>query len=338
VAGAALTNTKGRDMGGKTKHDVSELYKTVSRLDPAIARRWKDRTNDDPNHKFTAADIEAIVGPLVEGRGEISENQSKAIVELMDNPRASRPALNKLTQYVEKIGAQLRFQAVALKGDALKPVYAALGHGTTGRIMFQSPKTNISYAPSDYAAVADLVAANQIDVFEIKNDRLYKLSWEAAFVISGVDMIFLYRAASPLERAFNIVHEATHVIQDKRGDRSPRQYHEADAYIAEAIAVHALNKGKAYYDGPIHEQAFSAAELLLRDDKSNAGKAYDKVVDAVAAEYKNPKKPYDSLKGSNGSIAMFKKFVEMERLVEFARDCVESGVSTLTKGVADSLP
>src|SRR5882762_2320119 len=158
-------------MGGPTKHDVSDLYKTVSRLDPAIARRWKDRTNDDPNRKLTAADIEAIVGPLVEGRVEISENQSKAIVELMDNPRASRPALDRLTQYVEKIGAQLRFQSVALKGDGLKPVHAALGHGTTGRIVFQSPKTNISYAPSDYAAVADLIATNQIDVFEIKNDR-----------------------------------------------------------------------------------------------------------------------------------------------------------------------
>ena len=325
-------------MGGPTKHDVSDLYKTVSRLDPAIARRWKDRTNDDPNRKLTAADIEAIVGPLVEGRVEISENQSKAIVELMDNPRASRPALDRLTQYVEKIGAQLRFQSVALKGDGLKPVHAALGHGTTGRIVFQSPKTNISYAPSDYAAVADLIATNQIDVFEIKNDRLYKLSWEAAFVISGADVMFLYRSASPLERAFNIVHETTHLIQDKRGDGSQRQYREADAYIADAVAVHALNNGKAYYDGPIRERAFSAAESLLRGDKSGFGKAYDGVVAAVAAEYKNPQKPYDSSRTSNSSIAAFKKFVEMERLVEFTRDCVESGVSTLTKGIADSLP
>src|SRR3954447_15791639 len=283
-------------MGGPTRHDVSDLYKTVSRLDPAIARRWKDRTHDDPNRKLTAADIEAIVGPLVEGRGEISENQSKAIVELMDNPRASRTALDRLPQYVEKIGAQLRFQTVALKGDDLKPVYAALGHGTTGRIMFQSPKTNLSYAPSGYAAVADLIANNQIDVFEIKNDRLYKLSWEAAFVISGVDMMFLYRSASPLERAVKIVHETTHVIQDKRGDRSQRQYHEADAYIAEAFAVHALNHGTEYYDSSIRERAFSAAGSLLRNDKSNFGKAYGDVVDAVAAEYKNPKRPYDSSK------------------------------------------
>jgi hypothetical protein len=337
VAGAALTNTKGRDMGGKTKHDVSELFTTVSRLDPAIARRWKDQTHDDPSHKFTAHDIEVIVGPLVEGRAEISEDQSKAIVELMDNPRGSRPALNKLTQYVEKIGAQLRFQSVALVGDELKPVYAALGHGTTGRITFQSPKTNISYAPSDYAAVADLVATKQINVFEIKNDRLYKLSWEAAFVISGVDMIFLYRSASPLERAFNIVHETTHVIQDKRRDRSQARYREADAYIAEAIAVHALNKGQAYYDGLIYDRAFAAAELLLRNDKSMVGKAYDDVVDAVEAEYKNPKKPYDG-KASNSSIAAFKKFVEMERVLGLVRDSVDSGLSNLAKGVADSLP
>jgi hypothetical protein len=317
-------------MGGKTPGQTSDLYKTVAALDRDIAERWRRQTNDDPNHKLTAADIEVIVGPLAKGRKTITEDQSKAIVELMQNPRASRPALARLTKYVDEIAAQLRFQAEPLVGDALKPILAALGHGTTGRIMFQSPKTNISYAPHDYAAMADLIGAGgRIFVYEIKNDRLYKIASNAAFVESGDDTIFLNRSTDPAERALRIVHEATHLIQDVRGGGLQRQYLEADAYVAESIATSAVNHGKQYFDGAIHDRAFAAAQLVLAGDSSAAGKAafgkaYDNVVTAVAAEYTNPTKAYDKHGSKAETIALFKKYLEMEQFVEWAQDALET--------------
>ncbi len=54
------------------KEIVSDLYKTVHAMDPGVADRWKRRSKDDPNHKLTASDIDAIVGPLLEGRNIIS--------------------------------------------------------------------------------------------------------------------------------------------------------------------------------------------------------------------------------------------------------------------------
>ncbi|MEN3382315.1 MAG: hypothetical protein V7608_2359 [Hyphomicrobiales bacterium] len=150
MAGVVLKKTeKGKDMGGKANHGVSELYKTVSKLDPGIAGRRKQQTTDDPKHELTAADIVMIVGPLLDGPKIIMEDQFKAIVELFQKPRVSQPALAKLKEYVDKIGSRRRFQSQKLAGDELKPVYAALGQGVTGRIMFQSPMSNTSYAPFD---------------------------------------------------------------------------------------------------------------------------------------------------------------------------------------------
>ena len=62
-------------MGGKANHGVSELYKTVFKLDPGIAGRWKQQTTDDPKHELTAADIVMIVGPLLDGPKIITEDQ-----------------------------------------------------------------------------------------------------------------------------------------------------------------------------------------------------------------------------------------------------------------------
>jgi hypothetical protein len=320
-------------MGGKENHGVSELYKTVSKLDPGIAERWKHQTTDDPKHELTAADIVMIVGPLLDGPKIITEDQCKAIVELFQKPRVSQPALAKLREYVNKIGSRRRFQSRKLTGDELKPVYAALGQGVTGRIMFQSPVSNISYAPFDYAAVANFVGNSLMSVFEIQNDKLYALATDAAFLVTGVDMMFLYHSSDPLSRTLTIVHEATHVIQSKRGRGIQRQYIEADAYVAQAIATYTLNNGKPYLEGLIHERAFWAAEWLLRfNDKSASSKehwsfAYGEVVKMVAREYDNPTEAVDSNFKPNEErdrIVMFNRLAKMEEFLSVARDSIES--------------
>jgi len=65
---------------------VSDLYKRVFAMDSGVADRWKKRTKDDPNQKLTAADIDAIVGPLLSDKNKISEGQGDAIAELMQEP------------------------------------------------------------------------------------------------------------------------------------------------------------------------------------------------------------------------------------------------------------
>jgi hypothetical protein len=104
---------------------------------------------------------------------------------------------------------------------------------------------------------------------------------------------------------------------------------EAEAYVAESIATSAVNHGKQYFDGAIHDRAFAAAQFVLAGDSSAAGKAafgkaYDDVVTAVAAEYKNPTKAYDKHGSKAETTALFKKYLEMEQYVEWAQDALET--------------
>ncbi len=96
----------------------------------------------------------------MDGDNKISENQANAIVELLQKPRATKEAIERLKKYYAIAQSQLRFETKILKGDALKPVYTALGHSTVAKIIFKSPGTNISYSPGDYWAVADLYVMN----------------------------------------------------------------------------------------------------------------------------------------------------------------------------------
>ena len=291
---------------------MSELYTQLLWLDPPIAIRWKQRTNDDPNRRLTAADIEAILGPL--RTGKIGVAQGKAIVEIMQKPRASDEAvgaLKKIMGEIEDIHLSGRevFQTKKLSGNELSQVCDALGLANTSRILFTSPKTNATYASFDYLAVAEGIKAGAPEVFTLNVDRLNILMTSAASYNSTGNKFYIHRTRNLKELAATIVHEATHVIQDFRQIEARRKYIEADAYIAEAIATYSFNNGQSLYEPTsIYGLAFSAAkyliffsdnrEVYLAANSSNTrevetgrnmwARAYDKVVDAVTKAYADP--------------------------------------------------
>ena len=319
---------------------MSDLYKTVHAMDPGVAERWKRRTKDDPNHKLTTSDIDAIVGPLFDGNNKISENQGNAIVELLQKPRATKEAIERLKQYYVKARSQLRFETKILKGDALKPVYTALGHATVAKIIFKSPGTNISYSPGDYWAVADFIRDELITVIEIRIGNLRKLSDEVAFFASGVDLLYVYNGRTPQEQTLSIIHEATHAIQGKRSSGLQVQFLEADAFLAQAIAALTLNSGKPLTDtGHILAAAQIEASWVYwphqMTDKNKAHwqEQYGKIVEAVAEVYPNATDRDNGLSSSARNIAYFNNYVKIDEVL----DTIDSGIDTLREGVKNFL-
>jgi hypothetical protein len=318
---------------------VSDLFKRVFAMDPGVADRWKKRTKDDPSQKLTAADIDAIVGPLLSHKNKISEGQGNAIVELMQSPRFTKEAFDRLKKYYTEARKEVRshFDVQILKGDALKPVYAALGHATIGKIMFKSPGTNISYSPGDYRAVADIIRDELIDVFEIRIGELMRMDNEVAFFVSGVDNLFVYKRRTPQEMTFSIVHEATHVIQEKRSSGDQIQYTEADAFLAQAIALLTLNSGKPLDSGPVLAAAQIAASWVYwphqMTDKNQKHwqDNYQDIVNAVADLYPDATQRDHGLRSSAANNEYFNKYAKIDgaleainRSVDDAREMIKS--------------
>ncbi len=319
---------------------MSELYRTVHAMDPGVADRWKRRSKDDPNHKLTASDIDAIVGPLLEGHNKILENQANAIVELMQKPRATKEAIECLKKYYAKAKSKVRFETKILKGDALKPVYTALSHSTVAKIIFKSPGTNLSYSPGDYAAVADFIRDELIDVIEIRIGNLRKLSDEVAFFVSGADQLYVYQGRTPQEQTLSIVHEATHAIQGKRSSGLQVQHLEADAFLAEAIASLTLNRGKPRTDlGTILVAAQIEASWVYwphkMNDKNKAHwqEQYGRIVEAVAEVYPDATARDNGLRSSAANMARFNNYAKLDEVL----DAMQSNLDTVQEGIKNIL-
>jgi hypothetical protein len=318
---------------------MSDLFNTVFALDPGVADRWKKRTKDDPNQKLTAADIDAIVGPLLSNKNKISEGQGNAIVELMQSPRFTKQAFDRLKKYYAEARKDVRshFDVQILKGDALKPVYAALGHATIGKIMFKSPGTNISYSPGDYRAVADVIRDELIDVYEIRIGELMRMDNEVAFFVSGAENLFVYKRRTPREMALSIVHEATHVIQEKRSSGDLIQFLEADAFLAQAITLLTFNSGNPLHLGPIVDAAQIAASWVYwqhqMTDKNQKHwqDNYQDIVTAVAEVYPDATQRDNGLRSSAANNKYFNDYAKLDgvleainRKVDDAREMIKS--------------
>lgn len=263
------------------------LYDDVKALDQGIADRWKRRSKGDPDYELKGKDVEAIVFPLLERKRKITEQQALAIMKLVDNAKFSDEGLMELRvqiQVAEKFGFLQAGAKALTSADDLKPITDAIGMAACGRIIFNSPGTGLTYSPRDYLAVHELITGRKINVFEVRLGRLYGVSELAikGSYESDKNNLFVYEGVAGITRNITLVHEVTHSIQDWRDVRAKTKFIEADAFIAQGIADHALGSGTVSEPGALADLYFAAARLAI-DGKSGQDwiDAYEAVVAAI---------------------------------------------------------
>src|SRR4029077_20516775 len=119
--------------------------------------------------------------------------------------------------------------------DELLPISDFLRGGIAANISFMSPGTGIIYTPRNYNAVGVLIFGREVLVAISKSGLISEYADEGGSYVSEMNIMRL-NAATPLSRKLAIVHESTHVIQDWQDVSGPAKHHEADAFIAEAVA------------------------------------------------------------------------------------------------------
>jgi hypothetical protein len=159
--------------------------------------------------------------------------------------------------------------------------------GVVGKITFWSPGSGLTYTPLLYAAIKELIARQQIWVYEVAAGALRPYLNLGGEYRSDINRLIVYTGPAPVEMNILIVHECTHAIQDWLDLTNLHKEHaEADAYIAQTVAAHAQGQTKSTMDPPIGDVVDEAAKVVI-DGKANAGgdsewiSAYYKVVEAV---------------------------------------------------------
>jgi hypothetical protein len=147
----------------------------LAKLDPRIARKWKELTKDDLTAVLDENGIVSILRDVLAfdrpRTHKTTKGQADAIVKLLDSARFAPGAKEFLLELVEEAvkfgyfarGAGRKLDTPAKRAD----VTTALGHGYVGKIIFYSPGSKLSYTSILYEGVLDLIAQDRIKVFEV---------------------------------------------------------------------------------------------------------------------------------------------------------------------------
>lgn len=262
---------------------MSALYDQVAALDRGVADRWKARTNDNPGHKLTAADVDAIVSPLLKtdkkDRVFITEKQAEAIVTLVQTTNFGTGGLDRLRFWIRFAENSIALDLKPLiSADELSPINKALA--IASHISFTSPGTKIAYAAHDYMAIAELVKQNKIMVFQAQMSDLWKLTKDDGEYWSNSNMLIVYLKLSDDAFSSVVAHEATHAIQDWQDIRTQRHFIEADAYIAAAATL-----DKQLFVDKLSVAAFDASRFVLDHKAQLSNKDWQKAYNAVVKAY-----------------------------------------------------
>jgi hypothetical protein len=262
---------------------MSELYNNIAPLDRGIADRWKMRTHDNPRHKLTPHDIDAIMSPLFKTRQstQITERHAQAIVMLVQAAGLENGAIDRIRSYVELAEKNLSFEFDSLSSDSdLSPIYSALI--TAPRLPFTNPKTLVTYAPNDYLAIWELVRQKKILIIQTKLGGLDVLTKDDGEYYSDSNLLIIYDRPNDPNRAKTIVHEATHAIQDWRDLRIQKRYAEADAYIADSATLRQQTSR-----GALEDAAFTASRLVINGTAQVGNQAWQQAYDDVVKAYQD---------------------------------------------------
>jgi hypothetical protein len=324
---------------------MSALYDQVAALDKGIADRWKLRTHDDPKHKLSPGDIDAIVSPLLkaekkEGRPFITQKQAEAIVALVQVTNFSQGGLDRLRFWVQFAEASIALDLRPLvSSDELSPIYKALA--VASNFSFSSPGTNIAYAPHHYMGIAELIKEVKITVFQAEISDLRVLTKEDGEYRSDFNMLIVYDKLNDSAFTQTIVHETTHAIQDWLDVKTQRRFAESDAYIAGAAT-----QDKQMFAGQLSDASFKASRFVI-DGKalpSNKGwlNAYDAVVKAYDAAHSDGRELLIETEKGETESDQYKVIVDaIDKALEFkdwAADTYKNAVDGLAEDLAKTLP
>jgi hypothetical protein len=284
-----------------------DLLKEVKDADPKIAARWQARvTGKMDKPVLTPDDIDFIVADLAKQlkTRDITQNEGLALIAITNASIAadsgkSKAGLVRFIYYVNIWDKANRLNLVPLvTSDELLPISDFLRGGIAANISFMSPGTGIIYTPRNYNAVGVLVFGREVMVAISKSGLISEYADEGGSYASEMNIMRL-NAATPLSRKLAIVHESTHVIQDWQDVSGPAKYHEADAFIAEAVARRQLTTEPP--DGEVEAAALVAADMVIKKTARAGDKtwqtAYGNVVTEVVKRYKNGAKFYDRTRG-----------------------------------------
>jgi hypothetical protein len=324
---------------------VSQLYDQIAALDRGIADRWKARTGDNPQHKLTPADVDAIISPLLKtekkASAKITEKQAEAIVNLVRETGLDKGALDRIRFWVNFAEKSLALDLQALVSpDELLPISQSLA--TASKISFASPGTNINYAPHDYMAIAELIQRQKIMVFQAKMADLFVLTKDEGEYRSDFNMLFVYDKLDNIAFTSTIVHECTHAIQDWLDIALQRRFAEADAYIAGFAML-----GTQQFEGDLSTAAFRASRFVV-DRKAQSGnkdwqKAYGQVVKAYEDSHTDGRELLRNTEKGETESDQYKSVITAidqrnREFREWAVDTLNSTVAGLAADLANTIP
>ena len=258
------------------------LYAKLKAVEPTVAEEYKAVVKNDvvdvEGLKKIILKIIAAKGPA---GGDISSKEAQALVLIIESGELSEKAKTQLLdalrqpQVMERV---LNGSSVVLKNgeSELETFLSVFAIKHTGKIKFYSKGTNLTYSPSQYQAIAQLVKDGKISVVKIMDAGLSAQAGVDA-VYSAESNAFLFpehKGEAFFSMPSEIVHEATHAVQDWFDVNSTVRFVEADAYVAQAVAE---------TNPKLRKELKAAAKFVTDGTAVKGNKAWYDAYDAVVA-------------------------------------------------------
>jgi len=261
------------------------LYKKLKAVEPNVAEAYKAAVKDDViDTTALKAILMKVVDPKGPKNGNISPEEAEALVLIIDSGElkpGTKKALLEALRGENGMESIVNGTGVELKRDdpELASFHSVFAIKYTANLKFYSKGTNLTYSPSQYQAVAQLVKDGKIKVVKVMDRGLAVKTGADALYVAPNDMFFFFQHAGEADyfsHAPTIVHEATHAVQDWFDIPSgvTTRYIEADAYIAQAVVDKTMNA---------HKDLKAAAQLVIAGKATKGNEAWNKAYDAVAA-------------------------------------------------------
>jgi hypothetical protein len=325
---------------------MSTLYDQVAALDKGLADRWKLRTHDNPRHKLTPGDVDAIVSPLLKAKPKtktrvfISEKQAEAIVTLVRATDFDKGGLARLRYWVQFAEDAIELDLKPLvTDDELSPITKALA--IASNFSFTSPGTKIAYAPHHYMGIAQLIKKMEIAVFEAEMSDLSVLTKDDGEYRSNFNMLIVYQKLHDDAFSNTVVHETTHAIQDWLDKGAQRRFIEADAYIAGDATLDAPMFVGRFSDATFKASRFVIAGKAMPSNK-DWNRAYAEVVKAYDADHTDGRElVIEAGKGETESVeyeAILTAIDKALELQDWAVNAIDGAVKDVSEAVREVLP
>ncbi len=178
-----------------------------------------------------------------------------------------------------------------LSGAAKRRISQIISNpGNTGKIHFTAK--GITYQPSYYHGIANLIESGHIDVYEYQvpdtSDALHKNAPLGLYRSTRDNLYYQGNGRSLLRIQSTIVHESTHAIQDFKNVRMHRRDLEAAAHIAQTVMLLSRARGDAgVLYGRLSECEDAARIVLRQAPNSGWNAAYHKVLEVLKTAYDN---------------------------------------------------